>query len=61
MKIEKANKLSAKVLDSIISGDFIDDATLVQICDQLELTDNQIEHITHLDLDYIKHYRGENK
>ena len=60
MNINDSNALSAKLLDSIIGGDFIDDATLVQLCDQLELTDNQIEHITGLDLDDIKHCRGEN-
>ena len=62
----KAGRLTLSAGQGVVnaveeSGDFIDDATLVQICDQLELTDNQIEHITHLDLDDIKHFRGENK
>jgi len=61
MEINDSNALSAKLLDSIMGGGFIDDETLVQLCDELELTDNQIEHITHLDLDDIKHFRGENK
>ncbi|BAQ94072.1 hypothetical protein [uncultured phage_MedDCM-OCT-S28-C10] len=61
MDINKANKLSAQVLDSIISGDFIDDYNLILICDDLKLTDEEIELITGLDLEDIKFCREENK
>ena len=61
MDINKANKLSAQVLDSIIRGDFIDDYSLVLICDDLKLTDEEIELITGLDSEDIKFCREENK
>lgn len=61
MEVKQVNKFKAELFDEIIGGDFIDEDSLIQICDDFNYSDDEIAYITKIDLDYIKHYRGENK
>lgn len=60
MYIEDELEFSYQLLKKVIKGNHCDDNTLVRLCDELDFSNNTIEHLLNIDYEYLKSVREEN-